>query len=124
MKLFSKSLAAGTLAIAAFAVTLPMATPADAQGRLFGRDAVGLTEQDNNLINQALKSALEEYKSGGQYPWENEAGTRAGVVETVDLFSRGTMPCIELVHSFTKGGGRSYRAPFCQVESGEWKLAF
>ena len=113
MKLFSKSLAAGTLAVAAFAVTLPMATPADAQGRLFGRDAVGLTEQDNNLINQALKSALEEYKSGGQYPWENEAGTRAGVVETVDLFSRE--PFYRTGAFLHKGRWPAYRAPFCQL---------
>lgn len=110
------------LAALVLAGTAALAIPGAEAQRLFGRDAVGMTEEESAAINGAIRTALEDYSKNGEYTWE--AGARAGRVVTLNTFDRDGMRCAEVMHTFTKGEGRSYRAPFCQVPSGEWKLAF
>lgn len=56
--------------------------------------------------------------------WISASGAVGGRAFITEIFTKGDWRCAELVHMFMKGGGRTYTAPFCEVEEGDWKLAF
>lgn len=99
--------------------------PADAQlVNPFGRDATNMSQEDLALMREALDTALDAQKTGATAGWKNEKTGRAGRVVVQRTFTRSGMPCAEVSHSFTSGGGHSYVLPFCRTADGTWKLAF
>lgn len=99
--------------------------PADAQlVNPFGRDAIAMSQEDLALMHEAIDTALNAQKTGAAASWKNEKTGRAGQVVVQRTFTRSDMPCAEVLHRFTSGGGQSYVLPFCRIADGSWKLAF
>ena len=112
-------LAAGTVAFSYQSATAQLVSP-------FGRNMEGkpLTPEELKLMMKAIDDALEQYKVGAVSVWESPNGERAGRAEVIELFQRESMRCAKLTHEFTKGPGKTYSAPMCQVTDGTWKFAF
>jgi surface antigen len=119
-------MARGAVAAAlAVVMTLVTAPPLSAQlVNPFGRDSVGISEEDWTLMTNAMQGALAEYKVGATRTWRSATGRRAGKVVVTRTFQRDGMKCAQITHQFTTGPGYSYTAPMCQVQDGSWKLAF
>jgi surface antigen len=90
----------------------------------FGRDAISMSQEDLALMHEAIDTALNAQKAGAAASWKNEKTGRAGRVVVQRTFTRSDMPCAEVLHRFTSGGGQSYLLPFCRTADGSWKLAF
>ena len=56
--------------------------------------------------------------------WAGKQSGRAGRATLLRVFERGGMPCGEVEHVFTAGGGNRYVLPFCRTGDGTWKVAF
>ncbi len=114
--------AAAALAVV---VSLVIATPLAAQlVNPFGRDSVGISEEDWTLMTSALRGVLADYKVGATRAWKSPSSGRAGRWTLTRTFQRDGMRCAQLTHKFTAGPGYGYTAPMCQVQDGSWKLAF
>jgi surface antigen len=90
----------------------------------FGKEMIAMTDGELAEIRSAIGKALETYKSGYVAKWESKESGRAGQAVVLDTYQMRGMKCARLTHLFTKGGGKTYTAPLCQVEDGSWKLAF
>ena len=90
----------------------------------FGDDAAGLMPEELELMKGAIWDALQAYEPGVPKDWISASGEVGGRAFITEVFMRGEWRCAELVHMFMKGEGRTYTAPFCEVEEGDWKLAF
>ena len=115
----------GLAAALAVAATLSAAPPVSAQllNNPFGRDSVGISEQDWTLMMKAMASVLADYKVGATRDWKSPDG-RAGRWTMTRTFQRDGMKCAQITHRFTAGPGNTYTAPMCQVQDGSWKIAF
>ena len=102
------------------------AAPAPAAGLVdpFGRNSYNLSEKDWELLKQSVRQVLEAQKAGATAVWEDKAAGRAGRASLLRVFEREGMPCGEVEHVFTAGGGNRYVLPFCRVPDGTWKVAF
>ena len=115
----------GLAAALAIAATLSAAPPVSAQlNNPFGRDSVGISEQDWTLMMNAMASVLADYKVGATRGWKSPTDGRAGRWTMTRTFQRDGMKCAQITHKFTAGPGYSYTAPMCQVQDGSWKIAF
>ena len=111
----------------ALAALLPaMISVATAEGLInpFDSSATGLSKEDTELMRGALKSVLDAKQAGATADWTSTSSGRAGRATALDVFERDGMPCANVEHAFTAGGGTTYRLPFCQVSDGTWKIAF
>lgn len=113
------ALAAGTVAFSYQSVLAQLVSP-------FGRNMEGkpLKPEEVELMRKAMREALKQYKVGAVSVWESASAERAGRAEVTEIFERDGMRCAKLTHQFTKGPGKTYTAPVCQVADGTWKLAF
>jgi len=89
----------------------------------FDSSSTGLNKEETELMRGALKSALDAKKAGATADWKAPSG-RAGRATALDVFEKNGMPCANVEHVFTAGGGTTYRLPFCQAADGTWKIAF
>jgi hypothetical protein len=90
----------------------------------FGRDSYHLSEADWELFKQSVRQVLEAQKQGATADWAGKESGRAGRATLLRVFERDGMPCGEVEHVFTAGGGRRYVLPFCRAGDGTWKIAF
>lgn len=90
----------------------------------FGRDVYKLDEADWELLKQSVRQVLEAQKQGAAATWAGKQSGRAGRATLLRVFERGGMPCGEVEHVFTAGGGNRYVLPFCRTGDGSWKVAF
>ena len=90
----------------------------------FGRDSYNLSEADWELFKQSVRQVLEAQKQGATADWAGKESGRAGRATLLRVFKRDSMPCGEVEHVFTAGGGRRYVLPFCRAGDGTWKIAF
>ncbi|HWA46084.1 MAG TPA: hypothetical protein VHA10_22910 [Hypericibacter adhaerens] len=90
----------------------------------FGRGAYKLSDQDMELLKGAVREVLEKRQVGATAEWSDPASGKAGRATLLDVFTRDGMPCGQVEHVFTKGEGRTYQLPFCQMADGRWKIAF
>jgi surface antigen len=99
--------------------------PAMAEGLInpFDSSSVGLNKEESELMRGALKSVLDAKKAGATAEWQSPNG-RAGRATALDVFEKNGMPCANVEHVFTAGGGTTYRLPFCAAADGTWKIAF
>jgi surface antigen len=111
----------------AVVLLLAMVPSASARGVLvdpFGRQSYRLSADDWELFRGAVRQVLEEQRQGATASWQGKQSSRAGRATLLRVFKRGTMPCGEVEHVFTAGGGNRYVLPFCRIEDGTWKVAF
>jgi len=66
----------------------------------------------------------EAQKQGATADWAAKQSGRAGRATLLRVFERNGMPCGEIEHVFTVGGGNRYVLPFCRTGDGTWKVAF
>jgi surface antigen len=90
----------------------------------FDSSGIGLSKEDTELMRGALKSVLDAKQAGATADWKSSSSGRAGRATSLDTFDRDGMPCANVEHAFTAGGGSTYRLPFCQTSDGTWKIAF
>lgn len=121
MSKFLKGLCAVCVAVVGISYALPSSAQLISP---FGKDAIALTEAESGMIRQSLRDVLEAYELGTVSSWKSDETNRAGEAVLIETFERDGMRCAEITHRFTAGKGRTYTAPVCRIESGEWKLAF
>jgi surface antigen len=85
---------------------------------------VGLSAADIKLMNGAIVFALEQRKTGAVSNWSDETTGRGGQVTILRTYQRRMAPCGEVQHVFTKGGGHTYKLPYCLQSDGSWKIQF
>jgi surface antigen len=90
----------------------------------FGREAYKLDEADWELLKQSVRQVLETRREGAAADWAGKQSGRAGRATLRRVFERSSMPCGEVEHVFTAGGGNRYVLPFCRTADGTWKVAF
>ncbi len=106
------------------AATIPGA-PACAQlVNPFGRDVVGLSEDEAGQIKSAVRQVLAQYADGARADWQSADGKRAGSVSITRIYTSDGRRCATVQHAFTKGPGYPFHAPLCEVTQGEWRIAF
>jgi surface antigen len=119
---------AQTSAALAFGTALSLAVVPSAAGTglndPFGRDSYRLSEADWELLKQSVRQVLEAQKQGATADWAAKQSGRAGRATLLRVFERNGMPCGEIEHVFTVGGGNRYVLPFCRTGDGTWKVAF
>ena len=110
----------------AAAILAPIAAwPAHAQLiNPFGTDVVGISSDDAARLRAAVRSVLQHYTLNARQDWQSADGKRAGVAAITEIFSNNGQRCATVRHEFTKGPGRSYFAPLCEVAKDEWRIAF
>jgi surface antigen len=110
----------------AVALLFAMAPPASGAGLIdpFGRESYKISEEDWELLKLAVRQVLEAQKEGATANWESKQSGRAGRASLLRVFKRDSMPCGEVEHVFTTGGGNRYVLPFCRTADGTWKVAF
>lgn len=125
MSIFARAFLALVIGVAA---SVAMSPSGQAQlSNPFGSGAPGwipLESGDRAMMNQAMQDALDRYEVGSASEWISEKTGRGGRAIVTDTFEVEGRRCAQLTHQFTKGPGRTYSAPLCQVEDGTWKLAF
>jgi surface antigen len=103
---------------------IPLPTLAGALVNPFDSSGNSLSDEDGELMKGALKSVLDAKKAGAAAEWKSPSSGLAGRATALDLFEMNGMPCANVEHAFTAGGGSTYRLPFCQIADGSWKIAF
>jgi surface antigen len=103
---------------------LPLPTLAGALINPFDSSGNSLSNEDSALMKGAIKSVLDAKKAGATAEWKSPSSGLAGRATALDLFEMNGMPCANVEHAFTAGGGATYRLPFCQTADGKWKIAF
>jgi surface antigen len=122
MRRTARGLAAAALAIA---VAIASAQPLSSQTiSPFGRDSVGISQEDWGLMMNAMGAVLAQYRVGATSAWKSPTTNRAGEWVLTRVFERDGMKCAQITHHFTAGPGYDYTAPVCRVPDGTWKLAF
>jgi len=116
--------AALVLCAGLFIALAPSASGAGLLNDPFGRETYRLSEPDWELLKQAVRQVLEAHKQGATADWTGTQSGRAGRATLLRVFERDGMPCGEVEHVFTAGGGSRYVLPFCRVADGTWKVAF
>lgn len=86
--------------------------------------ALRLTPQDLDLLKAAVGTALESNDADARVAWVSPASEHAGEARVLRRFQIRGMPCAEIEHVFTTGGGRRYVLPFCRYSDGNWRLTF
>lgn len=115
------------LTILALAGGLSVASPLAHAGPLvdpFGRSAYDLSDADWDLLKGSVRTVLQKQVVGATSDWTSASSGKAGRATLIKTFSRSGMICGDVRHDFTKGEGRSYQLPFCQMPDGSWKIAF
>jgi surface antigen len=111
-----------------FCMSLSLAAAPSAHGAglndPFGRESYHLSEADWELLKQSVREVLEAQKQGATADWAGKQSGRAGRATLLRAFERDSMPCGEVEHVFTAGGGNRYVLPFCRIGDGTWKVAF
>ena len=105
-------------------ILIPLPSLADALINPFDASGNSLTNEESELMKGALKSVLDAKKAGATAEWKSPSSGLAGRATALDLFEMKGMPCANVEHAFTAGGGSTYRLPFCQIADGTWKIAF
>jgi len=105
-------------------ISMPLPTLAGALISPFDSSGNSLSNEDGELMKGALKSVLDAKKAGATAEWKSPSSGLAGRATALDLFEKNGMPCANVEHVFTAGGGTTYRLPFCQTADGKWKIAF
>lgn len=107
------------------ALLTAMASPAIAEGLInpFDSSSIGLSKEESELMRGALRSVLDAKKAGATADWKSSSG-RAGRATSLKIFEKNGMPCADVEHAFTAGGGTTYQLPFCETADGTWKIAF
>ena len=105
-------------------ISMPLPTLAGALISPFDSSGNSLSNEDGELMKGALKSVLDAKKAGAIAEWKSPSSDLAGRATALDLFEKNGMPCANVEHVFTSGGGSTYRLPFCQTADGTWKIAF
>jgi surface antigen len=103
------------------------AAPSIAAGGLvdpFGLESYNISAADWDLLKQAVRKVLEEQRPGATATWQGKKSGRAGRATLLKVFTRNGLPCGEVEHVFTAGGGSRYVLPFCRIADGTWKVAF
>jgi surface antigen len=108
--------------LAAVAIWLASALPANAAAYFLSRNAPHLTAEDTRMIEQAIYGALGEGKTGAKAEWANSATGRAGQASVLQVSTKATMPCGSVEHIFTKGGGERFVLSYCRQPDGSWKI--
>jgi surface antigen len=103
---------------------IPFPTMAGALINPFDSSGNSLSKEDSDLMKGALKSVLDAKKTGATAEWKSPSSGLSGRATALDLFQMNGMPCANVEHAFTAGGGSTYRLPFCQTADGRWKIAF
>lgn len=105
---------------------LAAALPAAADGLInpFDSAGTGLSPEDSELMKGALKSVLDAKAAGATAEWTSASSGLAGRATALDTYEKNGMPCANVEHAFTAGGGSTYKLPFCQGADGTWKIAF
>jgi surface antigen len=103
---------------------IPLPTLAGSLVNPFDSSGNSLSDEDGELMKGALKSVLDAKKPGATADWKSPSSGLAGRATALDLFEMNGMPCANVEHAFTAGGGSTYRLPFCQIADGSWKIAF
>ena len=111
------------LVLVAFLALMSPLAMAGALVNPFDSSGTGLNKEETELMRGALKSVLDAKKAGATADWKAPSG-RAGRATALDVFEKNGMPCANVEHVFTAGGGTTYRLPFCQAADGTWKIAF
>jgi surface antigen len=113
-------------AIVAFGLLSAGALPTLADGLInpFDSAGTGLSKEDSELMKGALKSVLDAKKAGATADWKSASSGLAGRATALDTYEKSGMPCANVAHAFTAGGGSTYKLPFCQGADGTWKIAF
>jgi surface antigen len=109
---------------AALSVATLRSAPAAGLNDPFGRESYHLSESDWELLKQSVRQVLEAQKQGATADWAGKQSGRAGRATLLRVFERGGIPCGEVEHVFTAGGGNRYVLPFCRAGDGTWKIAF
>jgi surface antigen len=111
---------------AAVALLLAAALPASGAGLVdpFGRENYGISEEDWESLKLSVRQVLEAQREGATATWQGAQSGRAGRASLLRVFERDSMPCGEVEHVFTAGGGNRYVLPFCRAADGTWKVAF
>ncbi len=109
--------ALGLLAAGPAALADGLINPFDSAG-------TGLSREDSELMKGALKSVLDARKAGATAEWTSASSGLAGRATALDTYEKNGMPCANVEHAFTAGGGSTYKLPFCQGADGTWKIAF
>jgi surface antigen len=112
--------------IVAFGLLAAAASPTLADGLInpFDSSGTSMSQEDSELMKGALKSVLDARKAGTTADWKSASSGLAGRATALDTFEKNGMPCANIEHAFTNGGGSSYKLPFCQGADGTWKIAF
>lgn len=111
-------------AIVLAAIVLPLPTLAGALVNPFNSSGNSLSKEDSELMKRALTSVLDAKRAGATAEWKSYSSGLSGRATALDLFEVNGMPCANVEHVFTAGGGATYRLPFCQTADGAWKIAF
>lgn len=112
------------LSLAAMAVAFALPAQAGPLVDPFGRTSYNLNEWDWGLLKQSVREVLEQQKVGASIDWDDPQTGKAGRATLLDVFTRDGRRCGQVEHVFTKGGGRGYQLPFCELPDGSWKIAF
>lgn len=112
-----------TLALALLSAAAP---PVFSAGLVdpFGRENYGISEEDWESLKLSMRQVLEAQQEGATASWQGAQSGRAGRASLLRVFERDSMPCGEVEHVFTAGGGNRYVLPFCRAADGTWKVAF
>ena len=114
-----------TLRLATLLVAAALSAAADAQGLrslIRGTPAERFTEQDNGLLLQAAREALDGASLGRPVEWSNAATSHRGDVTATRSFESQGRACKEL-RLRNEAGGRQdeSRVNACLVD-GSWRL--
>ena len=90
----------------------------------FGKDAVGISEDESTRIKAAIRQVLAKYADGARADWQSADGKRAGSVVITKTYVREGRRCARIQHAFTKGPGYPFHAPLCEMATDDWRIAF
>jgi surface antigen len=124
---FGKKIAQVSIALVLCTALSLMVVPSASGAALndpFGRDSYRLSEADWELLKLSVRQVLEAQKQSATANWAGKQSGRAGRATLLRVFARDGMPCGEVEHVFTAGGGNRYVLPFCRTGDGTWKVAF
>ncbi len=89
----------------------------------FSKDSLELSEEDDALMRDAIRSVLESGTVDTAKSWSNPKTGISGRATLLRVFDKDGARCGEVEHVFTEPRGSRYVLPFCRVPDGKWKIA-